>query len=166
MKILQKVNIFKVFTHLKVSHKVWLSTGTLLVVLTIVSLSAITSLQIAQSRFSTVVEESQPLALASLELSESLNKANASLGFYLLGKNEEDKKQFDAALTHINELLVQLQAMEIVTADEKTNALVQQISQDIETYKSYRERMLELATDFAKNQPGISISAGNMNPLA
>lgn len=166
MKILHKINIFKVFAQLKVSHKVWLSTGTLLVVLGIVSLSAITSLQLAQSRFSAVVEESQPLALASLELSENLNKANASLGFYLLGKNEEDKKQFDAALLHIDELLGQLQNMDSVTDDDKTNALVQQISQDIETYKSYRQQMLELAIDFAKNQPGISISAGNMNPLA
>lgn len=114
MKILHKLNILKVFAQLKVSHKVWLSTGTLLVILGIVSLSAVTSLQIAQSRFSAVVEESQPLALASLELSENLNKANAALGFYLLGKNEEDKKQFDSALLHIDELLQQLKSMEIV----------------------------------------------------
>lgn len=166
MNILQKINILNGFAQLKVSHKIWLSTGTLLVVLAVVSLSAVTSLQIAQSRFSAVVEESQPLALASLELSENLNKANAALGFYLLGKNEEDKKQFDAALVHIDELLVQLGAMDAVADDDKTNALVQQISQDIETYKSYRQQMLELATDFAKNQPGISISAANMNPLA
>lgn len=166
MNILHKFNILKVFAQLKVSHKLWLSTGTLLVILGVVSLSAITSLQIAQSRFSSVVEESQPLTLASLELSESLNKANAALGFYLLGKNEEDKKQFDSALTRIDELLIRLKAMDIVRDDDKTNALVQQFSQDIETYKSYRPQMLELATDFAKNQPGISISAGNMNPLA
>jgi len=166
MNILHKFNILKVFAQLKVSHKLWLSTGTLLVILGVVSLSAITSLQIAQSRFSSVVEESQPLALASLELSENLNKANAALGFYLLGKNEEDKKQFDSALAHIDELLTRLKAMDIVRDDDKTNTLVQQFSQDIETYKSYRQQMLELATDFAKNQPGISISAANMNPLA
>ncbi len=166
MTILHKLNVFKIFAQLKVSHKVWLSTGTLLVVLAIVSFSAITSLQIAQSRFSFVVEKSQPLALASLELSETLNKANASLGFYLLGKNDEDKSQFESALTHLDELLGQLTSMDIVANDVNTHSLVQQISQDIETYKSYRQKMLALATDFAKNQPGISISADNMNPLA
>jgi len=166
MNILRKLNILKFFSRLKVSHKVWLSTGTLLVVLTVVSLSAITSLQIAQSRFSSVVEENQPLALASLELSENLNKANAALGFYLLGQNEEDKKHFASALSHIDDLLTNLKSMDIVTADDRTNSLVLAISQDIEKYKSYRVQMLELATDFAKNQPGISISAANMNPLA
>lgn len=166
MKLLQKLNIFKLFSRLKVSHKVWLSTGVLLAVLGIVALSAITSLQIAQSRFSSVVEERQPLALASLELSENLNKANAALGFYLLGKNEQDKLLFDTALSKIDETLAQLQAMEIVQNDKSTLAVVTQISKDIETYKSYRQQMLELATDFAKNMPGISISAVNMNPLA
>ncbi|MDH5444841.1 MAG: methyl-accepting chemotaxis protein [Gammaproteobacteria bacterium] len=166
MKLLHQLNIFRVFSRLKVSHKVWLSTGALLAVLAIVSLTAITSLQIAQSRFTSVVEESQPLAVGSLELAEKLNKANASLGFYLLGKNSEDKTQFDLALHQIDEIFVRLKGMDVVEDDETTKNLVEEIKQDVDTYKSYRDRMLELATDFAKNQPGISISAGNMNPLA
>ena len=166
MNILKKLNIFRVFSYLKVSHKVWLSTATLLLVLAVVALSAITSLQIAQSRFSSVVEESQPLALASLELSKELNRANASLGFYLLSKADEDRQQFEQAMQQIDALLSQLNNMEILARDEQNRALVEKIGKDIETYKSYREQMLELAVDFSKNQPGISISALNMNPLA
>ena len=166
MKILHQLNIFRVFSRLKVSHKIWLSTATLLAVLGIVSLSTITSLQIAQSRFSSVVEDNQPLALASIELAAKLNKANAALGFYLLGQNSEDKAQFELALQQIDELIQQLESMDVVKDNGETQKLVVHISQDVETYKSYRDKMLELATDFAKNQPGISISAANMNPLA
>ena len=142
-----------------------MSTGTLLAVLGIVSLSTITSLQIAQGRFSSVVEDAQPLTVASLELAERLNLANASLGFYLLGKNSENKTQFDLALHQVDEIILKIKEMDIVSDDDRTKALVEKINQDVVTYRTYRDRMLELATDLTKNQPGMTISSEKMNPL-
>jgi len=166
MRLLNKLNFFVLFRNLKVSHKIWLSTGVLMAVLAVVSVSAITSLTISQTRFSSVVEESQPMVLASMELADSLDYANAALGFYLLSADAGEKAKFESTLSKLDEILARLKTMDAVRDDTPTRALVDNITADIEQYKTYREQMLELAVNFAKNQPGISISAQKMNPLA
>ncbi|MDH5181421.1 MAG: methyl-accepting chemotaxis protein [Gammaproteobacteria bacterium] len=166
MKISLNSGLLKIFTQLKVSHKVWLSTGVLVILLGIVSLFALSSLIVAQQRVAFVVEESQPMVLATMELTDTLNKANAALGFYLLSTEENEKKIFEAALIKLDEILAGLTSMQAVQDNPEIQKLVSGISADLVTYKGYKDQMLELATNFNKNFPGIGISSAEMNPIA
>lgn len=166
MKILANSAFLKLFTHFKVSHKVWFSTGVLIALLGVISLFAVTSLIVAQQRVAFVVEESQPMVLASMELADTLKTANAALGFYLLSTEQSDKAEFESALQRLDAILARLNGMDVVQVNPETKELIDSIAVDIETYKSNRDRLLELATDFNKNFPGIGISSGEMNPLA
>ncbi|MDH5407957.1 MAG: methyl-accepting chemotaxis protein [Gammaproteobacteria bacterium] len=166
MKKLLGINFLKLFSRFKVSHKVWLTTGVLFLLLGVISLFAVTSLLVAQKRVTFVVEESQPLVLTSLDLADTLGNASAAMGFYLLSASEQDKTAYVNALSRLDEILAQLREMEAVKDSRETRELVESIAGDIAKYQSYRDQMLELAVNFAKNQPGISISAEKMNPMA
>lgn len=166
MKLLLNSSLLRIFTQFKVSHKVWFSTGVLIILLAAVAGFAVTSLIVAQQRVAVVVEESQPMALTSMELAETLNAANSALGFYLLSTDQADKARFESAVSKLDEILTRLKSMPAVQDDDATKVLVDSIVGDIETYKSKKDQMLELATDFNKNFPGIGISSAEMNPIA
>lgn len=159
-------NIFGIFSRFKISHKLWFSFAALALLLLVVSLTALYSLSDARSKIIEVTGVAQPTVILSMELAETLDGANAALGFYLLSKSEGDKTEYLRLLGLLNKKLEQLQSMPNVQTDTEMLQRVQVINNGIEQYQAYREQMLELATSFNRNQPGIGFSAGNMEPVA
>ena len=151
---------------IKIKVKVWAGAVTMLMLLSVVSITALFSLTSTQEDISNVVEVRQPLAMASMELAETVDRASAALGFYLSSVKEEDKQQYDNALADLDKVLTKLYAMPAVKNDVATLTQVQEIDNLLKQYKSYREQMLVLAVDFQKNFPGIGISGSKMNPVA
>ncbi len=155
-----------IFSHLKVSQKIWLGFGLLMGVMLVMAVLAVQSLTSSRSRMDQVVNVNQPAVVVGLELADALDRTSAALGFYLLSKSEQEKTEYEANLARLDELLAQLEAMPRVKNDPQTRENVALIHQDINAYKKYRQRMLELAADFNKNQPGINFSATEMAPVA
>ena len=159
-------NTSGIFSRFKISHKLWFSFGALVLLLLVVSLTALYSLSGARTKIIEVTGVAQPTVILSMELAETLDGANAALGFYLLSKSEYDKTEYLRLLSLLDKKLEQLQQMPNVKTDTEIQQRVQVIKKGIARYQRYRAQMLELATSFNKNQPGIGFSAGKMEPVA
>ena len=158
--------IFGIFSRFKISHKLWFNFAGLALLLLVVSLTALYSLSDARTKIIDVTGVAQPTVTLSMELAETLDGANAALGFYLLSKSEQDRENYLHLLTSLDQQLEQLQLMPNVQADAEMLERVQLIDKSIDRYQAYREQMLALATSSNRNQPGIGFSAGKMEPVA
>ncbi len=158
--------IFGIFSRFKISHKLWFNFAGLALLLLAVSLTALYSLSDARTKIIDVTGVAQPTVTLSMELAETLDGANAALGFYLLSKSEQDRENYLHLLTSLDQQLEQLQLMPNVQTDAEMLKRVQLIDKSIDRYQAYREQMLALATSSNRNQPGIGFSAGKMEPVA
>ena len=154
------------FSNLKIRTRIIISAGMVLGMLAIVAFESLYSLTRTKSDIHDVVEVRQPVTIASLELADALDHANASLGFFLSSREEVHKKNYDNALVKLTKYIDSLKVMPAVVEDEETTNLVASIEARVGKYKGYRDRMIELALDETKNQPGIAFSATQMAPLA
>ncbi len=147
---------------LLIKHKIWLGFSTVLFILLVISLLAFSSLNKVSQSVTTVVEENQPMAIASLDLFEKLHRANGFLGFYLLSKEDAHKKSYIEALNQVNQSYQNLKSVSI----GETKNTVKDLEVDIKQFTSYKETMLALPTDPTLNFPAFKYSAQHLNPFA
>lgn len=147
---------------LLIKHKIWLGFSTVLLILLVISLLAFSSLNKVNQSVTTVVEENQPMVIASLELSEKLHKANGFLGFYLLSKEEAHKKSYIDALNQVKQSYQTLKS----AATGEIQSTVNNLETNINKFTSYKDKMLVLPTDLTLNFPAFKYSADNLNPYA
>jgi len=162
--ILEKILL--VFSQIKISHKLWIGFGSLVALLVIVSLTALQNLSSAQQQLAEVVHVDQPTVVTSLELADALDRTNSALGFYLLSKTEVHKIEYENTLKLVSKLVAQLKVMPSVQADSQTRKRIELINRGVNKYITYKEKMLALAVDVNKNQPGTGYSAREMAPVA
>ncbi|MCW8931844.1 MAG: methyl-accepting chemotaxis protein [Gammaproteobacteria bacterium] len=147
---------------LLIKHKIWLGFSTVLFIMLVISLLAFSSLNKVNQSVTTVVEENQPMVIASLELSENLHKANGFLGFYLLSKEEAHKKAYIEAIQQIEKIYQKLKTVSKGDAQKTVSVL----GENINKFTSYKDKMLVLPTDLTLNFPAFKYSADNLNPFA
>ncbi len=157
------LNFFSLF---KIRYKVIAGSGILMVLMAIVAVTASLSLSRTEKDVNSVVSERQPLAMTSLKLSEALERASATLGFYLSSASDVDRAAYEQALSELDTILAELHDMPAVQQDKSTLELVEDITTQVNKYKSYRDTMIKLAVDFAANYPAIRASGENLNPVA
>lgn len=158
--------IINLVAFLKIRTKILIGVGMLLAMSAIVAGTSLLSLTTTKREIVNVVEERQPLTIASLQLSDALDRANASLGFYLSSVSDADKQAYDQSLQRLDTILSELHAMPAVQADAETLKLIDYIETQIAKYKGYRDRMISLAADFTSNYPAMRASGEKLNPLA
>jgi len=164
MNVLNKfLSTFSVF---KIRTRILFTVGVILALLAVVAGDSIYSLARTKSDVKDVVEVRQPVAIASLQLANALDSANASLGFYLTSGEEVHKQNYDKSLLELKEGIDVLKAMPVVINDPETANLVAAIEGKVSSYAGYHDRMIELVLDPGKNQPGIAFSAAQMAPVA
>jgi len=165
-----KLNIINhlatLFARMKISHKVWVSAVMMVSLLVIISLTSLTNLLGTKNQVQDMVEHSQPMMLTVVGLAESIDRASAALGFYLLSGEEHDLAEYDAALARTSQQLAAISQMPLAENNDPLQKLIRAVEFRVEKFASYRDQMSVLAKDFLKNQPAIQISAGQMNPIA
>ncbi len=151
--------------NISIRNKIWGGFGVVLIILAVVATTAALSLSKAESSVDNVVNRIQPMVLASNELTSTLNATSGALGYYMLTKDksfwrayEEGIQKVDTVIDHLNSL--------VDANDKKTQELVTNIKTDINTFVSFKERMLELSNDALKNEPGLVFSGQKLNPVA
>jgi len=159
-KLMSALSAFKIRTRIIVI------VGVVLVMLAVVAGQSIYSLARTKGDVKDVVEVRQPVAIASLQLANALDSANASLGFYLTSGEEIHQQNYDMALAALDDGITELKSMPAVIGDEETSNLVASIEGKVSSFDGYRDRMVELVLDPGKNQPGIAFSASKMAPIA
>ncbi len=154
------------FSGFKIRHKLWMGFGILVLLLAIVSITSLGSLSRAQQNLHGVVDVSQPMVLASMELAAMLDRTNSALGFYLLSNAEDERQEYESNLQRLGEMAQAMMTLNALEGNSELRGRVEKIVRDIDRYSLYRDRMLQLAEDFNLNQPGIGFSASQMEPVA
>ncbi len=151
--------------NISIRNKIWGGFGIILIVLAAVSLTAALSLSKSESSVNNVVNRIQPMVLASNELTSTLNEASGDLGYYMLTKDQSFWRDYENGIAHVETVISQLNSL-VDKNDHKTQELVADIHKDVQTFASFKDRMLELSKDALKNEPGLLFSAQKLNPIA
>ena len=158
--------LLSLFSRIKISHKVMGGTGMMLILIGIVSGTALFNLARTKSDVSEMVTQRQPLTRTSLELADAVDRTSAALGFYLSSTDEADKQAYEQALADLDAIIAKLLAMPAVKQDAQTLAQVQDVAELVVKYKSYHDIMSKLVVDFQTNFPAMQASADKINPIA
>ena len=97
--------LLRMMCRVTIRTRVLVGAGLMLLLLAIVSVTALLNLHRTKTDVVTVVSERQPLAITSLKLADTLDRANAALGFYLTSTEETDKQVYLSALNDLDEVL-------------------------------------------------------------
>jgi HAMP domain-containing protein/HPt (histidine-containing phosphotransfer) domain-containing protein len=151
-------------SQLSIRWKIWLSFLILVALLIAVGVIANGSLKANKEKLSTLVNDVQPAVVLSLNLVDELDHASASLGFYLLSKEELHKKDYVNYMGKIGDSTAQLSMMNVVKTDEKTAELVKQVEEGIKKLQVYKERMLLYASSDLENMKGVKFASQEVNP--
>lgn len=149
-----------------IRKKIWISFGVLVALLIAVGFISHDSLQSNKDKLATLVKDVQPAMEQSLKIVDQLDRASASLGFYLLSKEELHKKDYLNNMGKITESVKTLSGMKAVKSDPATLKMVKGVEDELLKLQGYKARMLVYATDDVKNVPAIGYASVEVNPRA
>ena len=149
-----------------IRKKILLSFGILVLLLVAVGFISHDSLQANKNKLSVLVNEIQPAMVQSFKIVDELNRASASLGFYLLSKEEIHKKAYLGNMAKLSESVKSLGEMPVVKNDPSTLEMVKNVDAGLIKLQGYKNQMLEYASDDGKNIPAIKFAGVEVNPRA
>jgi HAMP domain-containing protein/HPt (histidine-containing phosphotransfer) domain-containing protein/two-component sensor histidine kinase len=149
---------------LSIRSKIWVSFGILVALLVAVGLITLANLTNNERKLVELVTEVQPAVVQSLNVIDNLDRASASLGFYLLSKEDIHKSDYLLYLQKISASVLTLRTMPIVARNPDTKRKLDSIDVKIKKLESYKAQMLALAKDDAKNIPAMKFAAQEVNP--
>ena len=137
---------------------IWISFGILVALLIAVGFISHDSLQSNKDKLATLVKDVQPAMEQSLKIVDQLDRASASLGFYLLSKEELHRKDYLNNMSNISTSVKTLAGMKAVKGDPATLAMVKGVEEELVKLQGYKDRMLVYATNDVKNVPAIGFA--------
>lgn len=111
-----------------------------------------------------IVTKNQPMVIASMTLTDHLDKTAASLGYYLLSKEAIHKQNYLNGLEQINSQIKGLKSMPIVKEKHIVKQSVDEIERLIRLFFDHKKTMLELAEDDFLNIPARQFAIDEINP--
>jgi len=166
MKALVSLALQKALSRFSISQKLWVSYGALLAVIIVIASSVLIAEVGIRNNFTSIVDESQPAMLASMALTDQVNRSAQSMGFYLLSKEKVHKQSYVDELSGLTSNLAKLKAMPVLQQDAESAKLMKKISADVGSYVGYQKKMLELASSDVKNIPAMVFSSQKLNPFS
>lgn len=160
------LGIKNIFNNFSLGQKIGAGFVVVSLLLLVVSAVAISSFQSNRMVVSEVVEELQPAVLASNQLQKDVNATVASMGFYLLSKDDMHKKDYSEGLLKLQEQTQALETYSVIQNDETSQKLLQEISLEIEKFSQYQKSVLLYAAKDTENYPALLYGARNINPLS
>lgn len=149
-----------------IRKKILVSFGILVALLIAVGFISHDSLQSNKDKLATLVKDVQPAMEQSLKIVDQLDRASASLGFYLLSKEELHKKDYLQNMSKISESAKALAEMRAVKHDPAILKMVRDIEKELVKLQAYKAQMLVYATNDVKNVPAIGFASVEVNPRA
>lgn len=151
---------------LTIKSKILGGYGVILVLLIAVASVAYINLTHIQETLTHIIDDSQPKAIASLELSIKMHKSSSDLAYFMLSTDENDKetylKSFNAAqhsIEVLKDIVNKTQDKLVMDAVDKIEVLSKNIN-------SYQSKMFDLASSREKNLPALKIAAQELEPLS
>jgi methyl-accepting chemotaxis protein len=151
---------------MKIRHKIWAGFAVLLAIIAAISIQTLNSLDNVKHSVVEMVEIRQPTALLSKELSARVHQTASALGFFLSTKEESHRNGFLQGLKESEALVQQLKQLRAVTSDSQSMALVEGLAGDLARFRALGDRLLDTATSYEKNFPGIAFANTDLNPMS
>jgi methyl-accepting chemotaxis protein len=151
---------------LNVKQKVFAGFGLMQVVIIAVAVSALISLSSTETDVVVISEDIQPAVLAASELQYHIERANSSLGFYLLSQEQSHTDRYMESLAKVDVVLGKLQNLKMVKDQPLLKDHVNEIAAGVDRFRQYRDHILVLAENTLENQPAAKFSSANLNPFA
>lgn len=155
-----------ILSSLNVQHKVFAGFGLMALLIVAVAISALLSLSATEKDVVVISDDIQPAVLTATELQYHIERANSSLGFYLLSKEQSHKDHYLESLAKVDVALGKLQNQNMVNNHPLLADQVSEIAGGVDKFKMYRDRVLKLAASRDENLPGVRYAATNLSPLA
>ena len=156
----------KLLSILNVKQKVFTGFGLMQILIVAVAISALISLSSTESDVVVISDDIQPAVLAATELQYHIERANSSLGFYLLSHEQSHKDSYLESLAKVDVVLGKLQSLPMVQDQPLLKDHVNEIAGGVNQFKQYRDRTLALATNALDNQPAVKFASAKLNPFA
>ena len=126
-------------SHFRISHKLWAATVFMIIILGIVSGTAVMNFANIREEVSHMVDESQPMMLKVTEFESAIDASSVALGFYLLSGHSKDLKAYDKALEEVATLFTEVKAMPHITNEPEIQKLIARINLRVQKFSSYRK---------------------------
>lgn len=152
------------FAKHSIRKKIWVSFAIFVGVLIVVGVIGQTNMQANKKQLGVLVNDVQPAVVQSLQIVDELDRASASLGFYLLSKEDVHKKEYLFYMDKITTSVVLLSEMKAVRDDPETALLVETVAQSIKNLQVYKERMMLYASNEMENIKAMKFAATEVNP--
>ena len=149
-----------------IRKKILVSFGILVLLLVAVGFISHDSLQANKNNLAILVKDIQPAVEQSLKIVGELDRASASLGFYLLSKEGIHKKTYIASMAKLTESVHSLGDMPIVKRDPETLVMVKHVEEGLAKLQGYKDQMIVYGSDERKNLPAMEFATIEVNPRA
>jgi methyl-accepting chemotaxis protein len=156
----------KILSSTSIKNQVWFGFGLMLIILIFVSLSMLSVFTQLNKGINEVTEKIQPIVLKTQNLEFELEASNSSLGSYLLTKEEVYKTSYAEHLNQAQILIDQLIDSEFVSNNPNYSETIEAVKKDLINLASYKDEMIELATNDLKNMPAQQIASEKLNPMS
>ncbi len=156
----------RLLNSLTIRMKLWIGFGLILTILSLSSAVTLISLDGVGTDVNEVVQQRQPTLILAKDLATSLKQAAGSLGFFLLTKETQHRKDYDRELKQAKETLASLQQMPAVVGDSASSQLMQPLKQKMQAFESTGQTLLSKAASYESNFPGIAFANEQINPLS
>ena len=152
--------------NLLIKHKIWVGFAFLLILLLINAGISLYSLSGTKKTVNILVEESQPLVLAAHQFNGHMAQASASLGTYLLTKNDKQRQTYQNSLYEAGESLGSMANMEKVKSSDGLMSALAVLRQGFDKFKSFEEQILFFAKNNLENEIALAYSSEEINPVS
>ena len=149
-----------------IKQKVFAGFGVLLAIMFTVAFSTLVSLFSTKSEVVYIANDIQPALLSATELQHHIERANSSLGYYLLSQEQNHKDSYLNSLQQVEYVLTQLENLPLVKDHPLLQNYVHDIAMGTEQFRHFRERAILYAEKREENVPGIKYAAQNLSPIA
>jgi len=149
---------------LSITQKLYIAFGLSLTVLVVVALVGLQGANNTQRNISEVVNRIQPVVLAAMDLENQVNRAGASMGFYLKTKEAVHKSAYVADTAGLDAKLVTLETALGELDDAKMSEAFEGIAGMAQKFSAYQAKLFPLIEVAIANSPATQIANEEMNP--
>ena len=157
--VLEKMAVFSI------QQKLWGGFAIVLLILVVVVTTTLSSLSDTETKANRMTREVQPTLIASMKLMTTLQETSKSLGFFLLTKEAERKAEYLAYLNKLDAALAELKATPAAQLNEGIQTQISEIESDVNTFKAYKDQMIELTAEINNNFLAVRHASETMNPI-
>jgi methyl-accepting chemotaxis protein len=156
--------MLKLLSSISIRNKIIAGFSIVVLILLAVGGMALHSFNQTRGNVDAVVSLNQPVILAAERLDSELKGTVASMGFYMLSRDEASRLDYEKGLQELKKVYVALKQLPLVKSDSEIGDLVRKTSSLIAIFETFHDRAVELAENDPKRISAVEISSQRVNP--